>query len=447
LGAKRLTGPRGLAGLRALLRLGDESAALATYVQLQEEYGDLVGLSAGSTAVVLSYRPELAREIFKTRRDAYGRGGSLRREAAPLFRNSLLLRDDPERQRDRGDLAAALNSPGIDAFTPAGAVHKLVGSMLDRWESEAARKGEAGIEITGDLWTLTFAISGQALLGLDISAIERSINKDLHAYLKYTVGRASLPLTLPRWAPTPMQRRARRFTRNVHAAVDELLARALRGECEASPISNLIEIHGHGAAAKAKLHEHLLTLLLASHETVYAMLCWTLHLLSQESDLQDELRDEIRASAGATRQALEPPLVDRILLESLRLFPPAPSIVRVALRDDVLDGYRIPKHTVLFYPVYVTQRDPRYFNAPNEFQPDRFAKGAERAPDFAYFPFARGGARACVGERFAMQEGRFVVSRIAERFSFAPAPGSHVRPRAGMNLTPDGGIRLRIAAR
>ena len=83
-------GPRGAKGLRALLRLGDEHAVLDSFVRLQREYGDCVGLSAGPKSVVLVYRPDQARAIFKDRRSVYGRGGPLRGEAYPLLGESLI---------------------------------------------------------------------------------------------------------------------------------------------------------------------------------------------------------------------------------------------------------------------------------------------------------------------------------------------------------------------
>ena len=443
-------GPRGLKGLRALSRLGDEHAVLDSFVQLQRQYGDCVGLSAGPSSVVLVYRPDQARTIFKDKRSVYGRGGPLRREAYPLLGESLVLNDDPAtRSADRADFTTALNTASLACFAAGGAADELVSAMLDRWEIEARESGTAGIEITRDLLSLSFAVAGRAILGIDIAEHERALTEHAHAYWKHTMARAALPVGLPRWLPTPGAVRARHFTRGVHRAIDAILERVLRGECDDSPMARLAAAAGPGPQARETLHQRLLTLLLAAHETVYAMICFTLHLLALHPEVQEELSEQswsfgdAHGSTGA-----EPGYVSAVLRESLRLYPPAASNVRIALEEDELDGYRIPKYSILFYPIWVTHRDPRYWDEPDAFRPERFSKRAARPiEDFAYFPFARGGARACVGERFAMLEGELVVSRITERFALASVSGHSLRTKLVLNMLPSNGIRLRLAPR
>jgi cytochrome P450 len=430
--------------------LGDEHGAVDSFARLQREFGDCVGLSAGPNSVVLIYRPDQAREIFKERRAIYGRGGPLQREAYPLLGESLILNDDPiSRRVDRADFTKALNAASVACFAPGGSADELVTQTLDRWEPAARAAGSAGIEIADDLQSLSFAIAGRALLGADIAEHEAALTTDTHAFWKHAMGRAALPVKLPRWVPTPAALRSRRFVRRAHAAVDAILERVLQGECDDSPMAGLVAASGSMPNSRETLRLRLLTLLLASHETVYAMLCYTLYLLALNPDVQDEL---VEGHSGfgntSTPPGAEPDYVTMVLRESLRLYPPAPAIVRAALEEDQLEGYRIPKNTILFYPIWATHRDPRYWDEPEAFRPERFGKQAAlEIEEFAYFPFARGGARSCVGERFAMLEGELVISRIIERFAPATVSGHVLRTKLVLNMVPSEGLRLRLDPR
>ena len=443
-------GPRGWTGLRDLVSLGNERKVLDSFSRLQREFGDCVGLSAGPTPIVLFYRPDQARTVFKERREIYGRGGPLQREAYPLLGESLILNDDPTSRRvDRSDFTTALNEASVACFAPGGAADVLVSEMLDRWEPATRAAGSSGLEIANDLFSLSFAIAGTAILGVDIAEHERVMTENAHAFWKYAMARAALPVNLPRWVPTPGALRAKRYVRGVHEAVDAILERVLCGECDDSPMAALLAAGGSGPKALQTLHLRLLTLLLASHETVYAMLCFTLHQLALNPEVQDELTEQRWSSSDRpTPSGDEPHFVTLVLREALRLHPPAPAIVRAALEEDQLNGYRIPKNAILFYPISVTHRDPRYWDEPETFRPERFTKhAAKEIEDFAYFPFGRGGSRSCVGERFAMLEGELVISRIIERFALASVSGHALRTKLILNMVPSEGVRLRLDPR
>jgi cytochrome P450 len=95
----------------------------------------------------------------------------------------------------------------------------------------------------------------------------------------------------------------------------------------------------------------------------------------------------------------------------------------------------------------VMQRDSRFFDAPEQFDPHRWADGLiRRLPRFAYYPFG-GGPRVCIGQSFAMQEAVLVLAAIARRFHFEPAPGLLPAIQAAITLRPDGGLPLRLHRR
>jgi cytochrome P450 len=141
------------------------------------------------------------------------------------------------------------------------------------------------------------------------------------------------------------------------------------------------------------------------------------------------------------------PYVERVIKESMRLYPPAWVMGREAIEECEIGGYRMPAGTTALMSQWVVHRDPRYQPNPERFDPDRWtAEYEERLPRFAYFPFG-GGPRQCIGASFAMTEARLVLATVAQRFRMGLAPGQRVEPYASVTLRPKEGIRMTLSGR
>jgi cytochrome P450 len=135
-------------------------------------------------------------------------------------------------------------------------------------------------------------------------------------------------------------------------------------------------------------------------------------------------------------------LLERVLFESMRIYPPVWTIGRSAIGDDVIGGYRIPAGTWVFLSSLLTQRDPRFWPEPERFDPDRFLPDAVAArPKGAYFPFAVG-PRKCIGENFAMLEARLILSRVLQRTQLTLAAGYTAELDPTVTLRPKNGIPM-----
>jgi len=166
---------------------------------------------------------------------------------------------------------------------------------------------------------------------------------------------------------------------------------------------------------------------LPSCDTVDAALSWAWQLLARNPATQSSLHDEIAGRLQGRRPTLDdlaqPPLLRAVFDETLRLYPPAWGMSRELLTDDDVQGFRIPrKATVLLYQ-YITHHHSEFWEAPEQFQPERFlsAAGKER-PKFAYYPFG-GGPRICIGNTFALAEGPLVLATLIQHFRAEPIPG------------------------
>jgi cytochrome P450 len=200
-----------------------------------------------------------------------------------------------------------------------------------------------------------------------------------------------------------------------------------------------------------QLRDQVLTLFLASYETVANALAWTWLLLGQNPTAETRMHAEIDAVLGGRTPALEdiPRLeyTGMVLAESMRLYPPAWAMGREALDDVAVGPYRLKKGTMVFFSQYIVQRDARWFPEPERFDPTRHTAEAKAGrPRFAYFPFG-GGARQCIGESFAWMEATLALATIAQRWRLELIPGQTIVLQPKITLRPKNGIRVKVIPR
>jgi cytochrome P450 len=200
-----------------------------------------------------------------------------------------------------------------------------------------------------------------------------------------------------------------------------------------------------------QLRDEVLTLLTAGHDTVGAALSWSWHLLGGRPDVQEALAVEARARCGGRTPGIDDlphlPLARAVFDEALRLYPPAPGVIREAIQEDEIQGRRIPRKALVVLYGYVTHRDPAWWDEPEKFKPERFLPGAGAGrPKFAYFPFG-GGPRVCIGNTFALTEGPLILAALAQRFRLEPVPGEVVVPDTTFTLRPKNAVRMRLRRR
>ena len=200
-----------------------------------------------------------------------------------------------------------------------------------------------------------------------------------------------------------------------------------------------------------QLRDEVMNLLLAGHETTANALSWTWMLLSQNPLVQTKLQEELQLVLGGRVPTMAdlPQLryTERVVMESMRLYPPVWAITRQALQDCEIGGYPIPAGTNVFMSQWVMHRDPRYFDNPEEFNPDRWADDlAKRLPTYAYFPFG-GGPRVCIGKSFALMEAVLVLATIAQKFQLTLVPEHPIVLQPSITLSPKHGIKMLLTKR
>jgi len=200
-----------------------------------------------------------------------------------------------------------------------------------------------------------------------------------------------------------------------------------------------------------QLRDEAMTLFLAGHETTALTLTWAWYLLAQNPQAEQRLAAEVHDVLGDRLPTVEDlprlPYTERAVLEALRLYPPAYTIGRESLEEGDIGGYRMLRGTTVLMSEWVLQRDPRFWDEPLQFRPERWTpEMQQRLPKFAYFPFG-GGPRTCIGNTFAMMEAVLVLATIAQRFRFTVVPGPPVVPAPAFTLRPAQSITTMLTRR
>lgn len=420
---------------------------LGFFTRLSREYGDVVSFRLGPIKLVALSHPALIEEVLVTKARSFEKPPIMKRLAGPALGNGLVTSEGKFWLRQRRLVQPAFDRQHIEAY---GAIAvDCAERMLAGWRDGQTR------DLAEEMMQLTLVIVAKTLLDVDVSGEAAAVGRALDVVLKDFSTRLDSLMPLPHWIPSPRNVRLRRAVGALDRVIGEMIAtrRASGAESE-DLLSRLIrardEDDGEGMTDR-QLRDELMTLFLAGHETTANALAWTWHLLTTHPDAYARLLAEIdEVLDGRVPTVADLPRLvytERVLKESMRLFPPVPGIGRVAVADCTIGDYAIPRGTSFEIMQWVVHRDPRWYDDPDSFLPERWEGDFEKTlPKCAYFPFSVG-PRVCIGNRFAMMEATLVLATVAQRFRLEADPAQRVEPFASITLRPAHGISARLRER
>jgi cytochrome P450 len=310
------------------------------------------------------------------------------------------------------------------------------------------------IDVNHEMMHTTFDIIAQTMLpgheDIDVGRVERMIS----AYLKSTNWVVALTtVNAPRWFPYPGRWRAERELAYFRGNLLRLVAdRRASRERRNDLITSLIEATEpttQQAMSDRDVVDNLLTFISAGHETTALALTWTFYLLACYPETRQRVLTEIEEVTGGGELRAEHigqlAYTRQVIQESMRLYPPVPSIVRTAMEDVTIGEHRIPRFSPVTIPIYAIHRHRDVWSDPDTFDPDRFRPEAVKAQHrFAYLPFAAG-PRICIGMSFAMTESVAILAVLLRSVDLTLRPGHVPVPKSRLTLRPDHGMPMRVA--
>jgi len=414
------------------------------FTQCAREHGDVVRWQFGPFPTFLINHPDLIEEVLVNQVQNFVKSSVYRRGLRVLGKG-LINAEGNFWQHQRRLIQPAFHQERIAAYGDVMVAY--TNRLLEQWQDGEIRN------IHQDMMSLTEEIVSKTLFDVDIREEAEGVQAALTAVMDFNA-QLSNQYLLPSWVPTPSNLRYQRAIQQLDVVVYRIIEqRRSSGEDTGDLLSMLLQARDEGDGSQMtdqQVRDEAMTLFLAGHETTANTMTWIWFLLSQHPQIEAQLQAELITVLGG-----RPPTVadlrqlrytERVVLEAMRLYPPVWGMSRVALDNCMLGGYDVKAGTTIFMSQWVMHRDPRFFENPEVFHPDRWADNfLKELPTFAYFPF--GGQHICIGKSFAMMETTLLLAAIAQKFLLTLQPEPPVVLQPSLTLRPKAGMKMLLTQR
>jgi cytochrome P450 len=397
------------------------------------ETADVVPFRVGPDDVLVLSHPDLVNDVLMTRRNDFSKA-YLTSLMHPLLAGSLLLADSDSWLHQRRLVLPAFHRDRLEEY--AAVMADEAQKISDAWVVPGRQ------DMHSEMMRMTLQVVTRTLFGIDFSNGVDAAQQLVASLMDEFNRRVASPRRSRMALPTPRTLHLFRSVRKV----DDIAYRAIserRREPRADLLSMLVAANDEDGKPMTdrEIRDACLAVFFAGHETTACLLSWTWYVLAGREDVQSKLLRELAqlndpSAAAVTRL----PYTESFVNEMLRLYPPAYAFGRRALRDTAVGDHRVPGGTTVLMSPWAMHRDPRFFDDPDQFRPERWHDGlASRLPRFAFFPFSSG-PRRCVGSAYATMEATIAIATILPRFEFsslasgAAAPSITLRPVDGMPM-------------
>ena len=416
-------------------------------LKVAQEYGDLAYMRLGphQHAFLVSH-PDSIRDILITYQDNFTKGRMLE-GAKVLLGDGLLVSEGEFHTRQRRLVQPVFHRDRLMRY----------GTEMVACSARARDGWSPGVELDmhSEMTRLTLEIIGRTLFSADVSSDADEIGLVMTQIFGLFDTLLQPFSDSVQKLPIPPARLFVKARNKLDQIVYGLIAQRRASGKDAGDLLSMLLLakdeDDKGQMTDKQVRDEALTLLIAGYETTANALTWTWYLLSQNPEVEARMHAEIDGVLGGKSPTFEDvarlPYTTGVFAESLRLYPPAWALERCAKRDYSIGDYAIPAKSLLLMSPWVVHRDPRWWPEPERFNPDRWrSEDAEKRPKFAYFPFG-GGARVCIGERFAWVEGVLVLATLSQRWKMHLMPSHPVATRAVITLRPKYGMKMRLEPR
>ena len=423
---------------------GGSQDPLKFFTDISREYGDFVGLRILNFRILFLNHPDHIEDVLVNHPKKFIKGRVLKANKR-VFGSGLLTSEGDFWLRQRRLAQPAFHRARIAGY--ASTMVEYTERLLHGWQDGEER------DLHKEMMRVTLQIVGKTLFDADVERDAQDIGKSLEMLLEIGAD-FRRTLFIPHWLPTPTNLRLERAIRQIEKVLYRIIAEKRASGRDAGDLLSMLlaaQDEDGSRMTDKQLRDEAITLFLAGHETTANNLSWTWWLLAQNPAVEAKLHGELRTVLGGRAPSLEdlPKLVytNHIITESMRLYPPAWGNARTAIEDHEIAGYSVPRGSGVSFAQWTVHRDARWYDAPEEFRPERWEDDLmKRLPRFAYFPFG-GGPRQCIGNTFALMEAALILATIAQQYRFRLVEGHPVVPLASITLRPRHGIRAVLEAR
>jgi cytochrome P450 len=416
--------------------------------RLTGKYGDIVHYRIGQFSGYLLNHPDHFHHVLSRNHRNYNKENYNYKKLKTVLGEGLITAGEDEWAYYRNLFQPFFRHSNLMKYS--GNTVRSTEKMLCRWQMLAETNNP--VELSEEMANLTLKIITASFFNLNSELFAAECRAAFKALNSELAHRFKVSLNLPVWVPTA---RNRKFLKSRNILFSMVLRFIVQRQNNDNKYNDLLDtlLAERSKAEKRPPHtetirDHILTFLLAGHETTAGLLTWTCYLLAQNPRVIQKLRSELFRTLGnrlpdfSNCSGLN--YCTNVLQESLRLYPPVWIISRRAVHDDTLADYRIPAGSTVTLCSYLLHRHPDYWEDPDKFNPDRFAESRKhQIPASAFYPFG-GGPRSCIGSQFALMEARVILAMIISKFDLHLVPGHPVETEPLITLQPRYGLKLHL---
>jgi cytochrome P450 len=414
-----------------------------------QRFGDLNHYTGFGRHIFQFNHPQLIEDLLLRDAGRHHRGLVMQR-ARLVLGEGLLTSEAPLHLRQRRLAQPAFHRQRIAYYGEI--IGRYASEMISRWQSGTV------MDLHPEMLLLALRIVGKTLFDTNVETEVQRIAQAVDSFMEF------LPLAFLPFPeiilnlPLPAMTRIRRGRAYLDSLIYRMIAERRndprdRGDLLSMLLATVDSEDGTGGMTDEQVRDECVTVMLAGHETTANALSFALWELARNPDVQERLYQECNAVLRG-----RPPVAEdyanlgyaaQVFAEAIRLYPPVWVTARTAAEGYEYRGITIPKGAILLAPQIVAHRDPRFWEDPLRFDPQRFTdENKIRRPRFCYFPFGAG-ARQCIGEGLAWMEGVLILASIIGHWKLslpAGAPGN-LPLHPAISLRPKSGLRLRLDRR
>jgi cytochrome P450 len=420
------------------------SNPLEYFTKLAHDYGDVAGIRVLNFGTIFINHPDTIGEVLVSNSRKYSKGRVLRANRH-VFGEGLLTSEGDFWLRQRRLAQPAFHRPRIASY--ASTMVEYTRRMLESWKGGEERDAHQ------EMMRLTLQIVGKTLFNADVEGDAKDVGKSLELLLEIGAN-FRRTIFVPHWLPTPTNLRMKREVAQIEKVLYRIIGeRRASGRDAGDLLSMLLAAQDEDGSRMTdkQLRDETITLFLAGHETTAGTLSWAWWLLAKNPAVEAKLHAELDGVLGDRAPSLDElpnlPYTGHVITEVLRLYPAAWGLARLVVEDHEVAGYPVTKGMGVAMAQWVVHRDPRWYDSPEEFRPERWQGDLlKRLPRFAYFPFG-GGPRQCIGNAFALMEAALILATVAQQYRLRLVANHPVVPLASITLRPRHGVRVLLERR
>ncbi len=430
-----------------------------TLVEMQEMQNDLLGF-AQKTAVAhggvahlkmlwmhlfMVNEPTVLREVLIHHSHQMHRDPFVSRVFKRLMGNGVFMAEGETWKKQRKLVQPAFHAMRIRQYTDIMADYAR--DMVAGWQV-----GDT-LAVDQALTQLTLRIIAKTMYDVDIDEETAVIGHNMKEILSVVEAQLKMSFVPPQWLPTKLNRRFNTAYKNITDLLRRIIhERQTEGHDHGDLLSMLLSVRDEedNPMPEQQLLDECLTLFVAGHETTAAALAWTWYLLAQHPHTTHQLQaqiDEVLGGDPITFDKLSAmPLLEAVIKEALRLYPPAFGFGRTVKEAFSVGDYHFRKGAIILFNSYVTHRRPDLYEEPEAFRPERFMDKATEPDRYTYYPFGVG-PRICLGNMFAMLEAQVILATMMQQVQLELAVTKPVELDTLVTLRPKDPLLMRVTER